>query len=95
METTRTRLTLLPIVLPLLLSALALATFTQRARATDPAAVRFADRTVTTAAGTFGYQVFVPTHWNGRRPVAMVLFLHGPASVGPTTGRRPKMASAC
>jgi len=82
METTRTRLTLLPIVLPLLLSALALATFTQRARATDPAAVRFADRTVTTAAGTFGYQVFVPTHWNGRRPVATVLFLHGAGERG-------------
>lgn len=50
--------------------------------AADPAAVPFLSRAVTTGAGTFGYQVFVPTHWNGRRPVAVILFLHGSGERG-------------
>jgi len=70
----------LPTILPLL--ALALTALTPRAQAADPAAVRFVGRTVTTAAGTFGYQVFVPAYWNGRRPVAVLLFLHGAGERG-------------
>ena len=61
---------------------LALAGFAPCAHAADPDAVPFAARTVTTGAGTFGYQVFVPAHWNGRRPVAMILFLHGSGERG-------------
>lgn len=79
MGTIPTRLALLPLALPMLLLTLAL---TGPARAADPAAVRFNARAVTTGAGTFGYQVFVPAHWNGRRPVAVILFLHGAGERG-------------
>ena len=77
MRTTMARLALL-----LTLTGIIAALPAPRVRAADPAAVPFASRTVTTTAGTFGYQVFVPSHWNGRRPVAMILFLHGSGERG-------------
>ncbi len=50
--------------------------------ARDAASVVFADRSVTTASGEYRFQVFVPAHWNGRRPVPVVLFLHGSGERG-------------
>jgi len=68
---------------PALWLMLALTLLTPHAQgAADPAAIPFASRTVTTGAGTFGYQVFVPAHWNGRRPIATILFLHGAGERG-------------
>jgi len=78
MRTTLTRLALLP----MLWMMLVLTILTPHAQAADPDAVRFATRTVTTATDTFGYQVFVPAHWNGRRPIATILFLHGSGERG-------------
>jgi predicted peptidase len=71
-----------PALRPMLWLMLVLTIPTQRAQAADPAAVPFASRTVTTGAGTFGYQVFIPAHWNGRRPIATILFLHGSGERG-------------
>ena len=83
MRTTPARLARRPAIwLTLSLAMLALIFPAPRVAAADPAAVPFASRTVTTAAGTFGYQVFVPAHWNGRRPVAVILFLHGSGERG-------------
>lgn len=48
----------------------------------DPASVPFQDRSVTTGTGTYRYQVFVPAHWNGRRPCPVILFLHGSGERG-------------
>ncbi len=48
----------------------------------DPASVAFADRTVTTGAGTFRYQVFVPTHLDKRKKPPVILFLHGSGERG-------------
>ena len=50
--------------------------------ARDPASVKFVDRSVTTGTGTYRYQVFVPAHWNGRRPCPVILFLHGSGERG-------------
>jgi len=70
-------------LLPMLWLMPALATSPCPAQASaDPAALPFAARMVTTPTGTFGYQVFVPAHWNGRRPVAVILFLHGSGERG-------------
>ena len=82
----RTRLAPPALWLMLALAVLALTLPAPRAQAADPAAIPFVSRTVTTGAGTFGYQVFVPAHWNGRRPVATILFLHGS---GEARGRQP------
>ena len=54
----------------------------QAAGAVDPASVAFADRTVTTGAGTFRYQVFVPAHLDRRRKPPVILFLHGSGERG-------------
>lgn len=81
MRTTPARPAPLP-ALWLLPALLVLALPAPRAQAADPTAIPFASRTVTTAAGTFGYQVFVPAHWNGRRPIATILFLHGSGERG-------------
>ena len=48
----------------------------------DPAAVPFAARSVTVGGRAYGYRVFVPAHWNGRRPCAVLLFLHGAGERG-------------
>ncbi len=52
------------------------------ARAADPNTVPFVARSVTTATGTFGYQVFVPAHWNARQKWPVILFLHGAGERG-------------
>lgn len=50
--------------------------------ATDPATIPFAARTVTVGSDTYGYRVFIPPHWNGRRKCAVILFLHGSGERG-------------
>lgn len=54
----------------------------QAAGAVDPAGVAFVDRTVTTGAGTFRYQVFVPAHLDKRKKSPVILFLHGSGERG-------------
>jgi predicted peptidase len=44
--------------------------------------IPFQARRVTTGTGTYAYRVFVPAHWNGRRKVAVILFLHGSGERG-------------
>lgn len=52
------------------------------AAAVDPVGIPFADRTVTTGAGTFRYQVFVPAHLDRRKRAPVILFLHGSGERG-------------
>jgi predicted peptidase len=67
---------------PLILALILTATFAPVHAATDPTQIPFVARTVTTSHGTYGYRVFVPAHWNGRRPCAVILFLHGSGERG-------------
>jgi predicted peptidase len=42
----------------------------------------FLDRTVTVNGGTYRYQVFVPSMWDGRKKWPVILFLHGAGERG-------------
>lgn len=50
--------------------------------ATAPENVPFVDRQVITSTGTYGYQVFVPVHWDKKKIWPVILFLHGSGERG-------------
>jgi len=50
--------------------------------ATDPGSIPFVDRSVTTDAGTYRYEVFVPAHLDKHKKSPVILFLHGSGERG-------------
>lgn len=65
-----------------MLSAMPLTARADTPKPTDPATVPFVARTVTTSTGTYGFEVFVPVHWDKKKKWPIILFLHGSGERG-------------
>lgn len=66
----------------LTVSALFVALPTAHAAETDPAAVPFTERSVTTPDGTYKYLIHVPTKLDRRKKPPVIVFLHGSGERG-------------
>ncbi len=85
-----TSLSMLTLMLFGLLATVPLAASADPPKPADPATVPFVARTATTSTGTYGYEVFVPPHWDKKKKWPIILFLHGSGERGTDNAAQTK-----